>query len=206
VYPPPIEGRAPTAVNAVFTGLDARQWAVFMELLREGINAVSSFADADATFFCIHHLREQNAACRLLYLEGKAWEHSREHSRCHRMMRDATHGIRHWQRETGDPTGRPLAAARRLLLAATPARASDGPSASRQPRMQQSHKPGRQQHASSAAATGWMCADVRLHPRASERWKSPFCSTDVQQKTFMNLQLPAQRAESQGVDWKSCTL
>lgn len=46
VYPPPIEGRAPTAVNAVFTGLDAQQWAVFMDLLREGIGAVTCTPDA----------------------------------------------------------------------------------------------------------------------------------------------------------------
>lgn len=45
VYPPPIEGRAPTAVNAVFTGLDSRQWALFMDLLREGISAVSRLQD-----------------------------------------------------------------------------------------------------------------------------------------------------------------
>jgi hypothetical protein len=45
VYPPPIEGRAPTAVNAVFTGLDAHQWAVFMELLREGIGAALAAGD-----------------------------------------------------------------------------------------------------------------------------------------------------------------
>lgn len=48
VYPPPIEGRAPTAVNAVFTGLDAQQWAVFMDLLREGISAVSRTLNAFA--------------------------------------------------------------------------------------------------------------------------------------------------------------
>lgn len=45
VYPPPIEGRAPTAVNAVFSGLDAAQWVDFMALLRQGIDAALKAGD-----------------------------------------------------------------------------------------------------------------------------------------------------------------
>ena len=33
-YPPPIEGRAPTAVNALFSGLDDQQWEKFMTHLQ----------------------------------------------------------------------------------------------------------------------------------------------------------------------------
>mmetsp|Transcript_15386 Transcript_15386/g.46445 ORF Transcript_15386/g.46445 Transcript_15386/m.46445 type:complete len:1132 (+) Transcript_15386:545-3940(+) len=38
-YPPPIEGRAPTAVNALFSGLDEAQWEAFMAHLQGSIAA-----------------------------------------------------------------------------------------------------------------------------------------------------------------------
>jgi hypothetical protein len=70
VYPPPIEGRAPTAVNAVFTGLDAHQWAVFMDLLREGIGAVSCTQDANAAPSSGCACTCSHAACQNMWAHG----------------------------------------------------------------------------------------------------------------------------------------
>jgi len=45
VYPPPIEGRAPMAVNALFSNLKPEDWRAFMELLRSGITAALEAGD-----------------------------------------------------------------------------------------------------------------------------------------------------------------